>query len=71
MFIHDALNELIMCGDTHIEVAELAASIAKMCQTDPNTGMTGFQNQFKVHIMEPLPPPPPPKLCVRKYLCTI
>eukprot|EP00731_Ephydatia_muelleri_P019109 Em0011g1149a len=48
VFIHDALNELIMCGDTHIEVAELAASIAKMCQTDPNTGMTGFQNQFKL-----------------------
>ena len=49
MFIHDALNELIMCGDTHIGVLELAAKIANMRQADPNTGVTRFQDQFKVH----------------------
>ena len=49
VFIHDALSELVQCGETEVLAANLRISINQLKSNvadDPNT--TGFQNQFQV-----------------------
>lgn len=47
-FIHDALEELVTCGDTSINVQNMRVKVSRMKKENPQTGMTGFQEQFKV-----------------------
>ena len=50
MFIHDALLEIVTCGDTQISAADLRATLNKMETENPNTHKTAFQEQFEVCI---------------------
>ena len=49
MFVHDALCEVIQCGDTEIPAARLGSTVETMSHTVPGDTSTGFQQQFEVH----------------------
>ena len=46
MFIHDALKELILCGETEILAPNLGIAINKLSKVKDDT--TGFEMQFEV-----------------------
>ena len=48
MFIHDALEELITCGDTSIGAPSMRDAINSLNRVDPESATTGFEDQFKV-----------------------
>ena len=48
MFIHDALDELITCGETDISASSLRVKVNRMQKTIPGKGITGFAEQFQV-----------------------
>ena len=50
VFIHDALEELITCGDTAIMSHNLRLKIGNLGKVDPNKFITGFQDQFEVCV---------------------
>ena len=50
VFIHDALNELITCGDTHVEGSELRTRINELHRVPHGTTRSGFVEQFEVMI---------------------
>ena len=52
MFVHDALCEVIQCGDTEIPAARLGSTVETMSHTVPGDTSTGFQQQFEVYITE-------------------
>ena len=47
MFIHDALKELILCGETEILAPNLGIVINKLSKVKDDA--TGFELQFEVH----------------------
>ena len=49
MFIHDALKEFIMCGETEVLAPNLGILINKLGRT--KLGITGFEQQFQVCIL--------------------
>ena len=48
MFIHDALDEYITCGDTSISVTNLRVSVNSLSMTKSGKTINGFQEQFVV-----------------------
>ena len=48
MFIHDAILESITCGNTQVSAADLQRAVTKLKQRDPNTKLTGYEQQYKV-----------------------
>ena len=48
IFIHDAILEAVICGDTQMSAYDLRKSIRKLTQRNPQTHFTGFERQFKV-----------------------
>ena len=50
MFLHDAIFEALMCGDTSIAapVKDAKEKVAELAKVEPKTGMTGFETQFEV-----------------------
>ena len=48
MFIHDALNEFITCGETDIAAENLQLAINKLSRPADGKEISGFQNQFEV-----------------------
>ena len=50
IFIHDALDELITCGETDIKAAGLRVKVNRLRKTIPGKGITGFAEQFQVDI---------------------
>ena len=51
VFIHDAVLESVVCGDTQIPASGLSSAIEQLKQMDSETGKTGFQTQLHVcHI---------------------
>ena len=48
MFIHDAVLEGVICGNTKIPVHNIHNAVVKMSKKDPKSKMTGFQLHFKV-----------------------
>ena len=50
MFIHDALEELITCGETSISAPELRDVITSLSKVNPSTPahITYFEEQFQV-----------------------
>ena len=55
MFIHDALKELIMCGETEILAPNLGIVINKLSKVKDST--SGFELQYQVikHVISPSP----------------
>ena len=49
-FIHDALDELITCGETEMAATDLRIRINKLYRSTGASGMTGFQQQFQVKM---------------------
>ena len=48
-FIHDAVLETLICGDTQIPSSDLHRALGKLKKVDKHTaGMTGFEKQFQV-----------------------
>ena len=50
MFIHDALSELVVCGETDIPAANIRISIDQMKELVVGEALTVFQKQFKVIV---------------------
>ena len=50
MFIHDALCELITCGETDIAAPALKVKIQRLSKVLPGKGISGFQEQFQVSV---------------------
>ena len=50
IFIHDALDELITCGETDISAAGLRVKVNRLRKIVPGKGITGFAEQFQVEI---------------------
>ena len=49
MFIHDALKEYILCGQTEIAANDIRKVIEDLSeQQDPCSAATGFEHQFQV-----------------------
>ena len=49
VFIHDAIDELITCGESEIAAANIRITINRLTAFGVG-GMTGFQQQFQVLI---------------------
>ena len=49
VFIHDALCELITCGETDVAAPALKVKIQRLSKVIPGKGVTGFQEQFQVY----------------------
>ena len=47
MFVHDALNEFITCGDTSITVTNMRITLRNL-EKKRNAHKTGFEEQFEV-----------------------
>jgi len=56
VFIHDAVLESLICGDTQIPASGLIGAIEKLKQKDSETGRTGFETQF--HVLSLVTPKP-------------
>ena len=50
IFIHDALDELITCGETDIPPTGLMVKVNRLRKIVPGKGITGFAEQFQVDI---------------------
>ena len=48
IFIHDALDELITCGETDISATGLRVKVNRLRKTIPGKVITGFAEQFQV-----------------------
>jgi netrin-G3 ligand len=49
-FIHDAILEALLCGDTQISAFDLQRVVERLTQTEEeNGGKTGFEQQFEVN----------------------
>ena len=48
-FIHDAVLETLICGDTQISSSDLLRALDKLKKVDKHVArMTGFEKQFQV-----------------------
>lgn len=47
IFIHDAILEAIICGDTEVVARNLHNHIQKLMQTEPGENITGMEMEFK------------------------
>ena len=51
MFVHDAIDELIRCGETDIAAGDIRIAIANlMISKTTGGGLTGFQKEFEVRM---------------------
>ena len=48
VFIHNALDELITCGETEIAAANMRIVIGRLHRTAQGKRISGFQTQFEV-----------------------
>ena len=48
MFVHDALVDYIMCGDTSISASNLRNKTSKMSKVAPGNTVNVFEQQFQV-----------------------
>ena len=51
VFIHEALNELITCGETDITAAKLRIITNRIHQNAEGKKTTGFEEQFEVPVI--------------------
>ena len=48
VFIHDALEELITCGETDISAGNMRMKMNRLHKIVPGKAISGFEDQFKV-----------------------
>ena len=48
VFIHNALDELLTCGETEISAANMRIVIGKLSRPSEGQKITGFSKQFEV-----------------------
>ena len=48
VFIHDALEELVTCGETDISAGNLRVKVNKLHKIIPSKAISGFEDQFKL-----------------------
>ena len=48
MFIHDALKEFIVCGNTEVEAGQLKSKVKNLSAIIPAAEITGFAHEFQV-----------------------
>ena len=48
IFCHDAVLEVMLCGDTSIAAPNLRTQVFMLSSEDPETGKTGFEKQLQV-----------------------
>ena len=51
MFIHDALCELIICGDSEIAAPNLRIAINRLHKQAEGKVVSGFEHQFQVSLI--------------------
>ena len=51
VFVHDALCEVIQCGDTEILASRLSSTVGNMAQNISGQTISGFQEQFQVSTL--------------------
>ena len=51
MFIHDAVLESIVCGNTQIPAEDFRTTFEALKQMKPDMNESGFQTQFNVCIV--------------------
>ena len=51
MFIFDALNEYIICGETEIQASNLEQAFEKLSKVSED-GKTGFEQQYEVKVYD-------------------
>ncbi len=49
VFIHDALDELITCGETEIAAHNLNIAINQLGRIAPGKSLSGYEEQFQVY----------------------
>ncbi len=49
-FIHDAILESLMCGNTHIPAASLKKALKRLGDEDKKAERNGFETQFHVSL---------------------
>ena len=49
MFVHDAIDELIRCGETDIAAGDIRIAIATLSKRTAG-GLTSFQKEFEVRL---------------------
>ena len=50
-FIHDAVLEWLICGDTKIPAGEMKRAMERLLQKEIHTGENGYDTQFKVPLL--------------------
>ena len=53
MFVHDALSEWVLCGETDIAAADIRKSITNLKKNITGDTITGFQKEFQVYTCAP------------------
>ena len=48
--MHDALEELITCGDTSFNAQDMILRVARLGDVVPGKEITGFEEQFNVRM---------------------
>ncbi len=51
MFVHNAVLESLVCGNTQIFIHEMQQAMENLQRWDSKTGLSGFQTQFQVSPM--------------------
>ena len=49
MFVHTAVRELLLCGDTTLKSADLRGYISRMAHVDIMKRKSGFEDLFEVY----------------------
>ena len=61
MFIHDAVLEAVICGETDITTNKYEMKLQKLKEVDPVTGCSGLKSQFNLFFQ--ITPDPDDVLC--------
>ena len=61
MFLHDAVSEAIICGETEIPTDKYQTKLQELKEIDSSTGCSGLQSQFD--ILSQVTPDPDNAFC--------
>ena len=61
MFVHDAVLEAVICGETEIATNKYAMKLQKLKEVEPVTGSSGLKSQFNLFFQ--VTPDPDDVLC--------
>ena len=61
MFVHDAVLEAVICGETDITTDKYEMKLQKLKEVDPVTGCSGLKSQFDLFFQ--VTPDPDDVLC--------